>query len=123
MGLMNKFNKGGVNFDISIDGFKFLNLKDLWGQLADNEKDHIFGVDGLYINKKSSFGDHPVAILGELGLLVDLPGHTTEEVTEILKDAEVVQAIKDGKVGFTIQQYQDKKFKKTCYGIHWEDIE
>lgn len=123
MGLMNKFNKGGVSFDINIEGFKFVNLKTLWEQLADNEKDHVFSIDGLYINKKSSFGDHPVAILGEPGLLVDLPGHTTEEVTEILNDAEVVQAIKDMKVGFTIQQYQDKKFKKTCFGIHWEDIE
>ena len=123
MGLMSRFNRGGVVFDVNTDGFKYVKLEDLWQGLADNEKDQVFKIDGLYVNTKSSFGAHPVAIMAEQCLLVDLPGHLMEDVKEILETPEVVEAIKAGAVGFTIQQYTDKKFKKLCYSIHWEDIE
>ena len=118
MGLMDKFNKGGVKFEVNIEGFTFVSLEDLY------KKDHflIYPIDGLYINKKSAFGDHPVAICVKDEMLVDLPGHETETVKEILNDNDTVEAIKAGKVGFSIQQYEQKKYKKICYGIHWEDI-
>lgn len=118
MGLMDKYNKGGVIFDINIEGFNFTSLKALF----DKDPSIIYPIDGLYINKKSDFGDHPVAIVAKDGLLVDLPGHETETVKEIMKDEEVIEAIKAGKVGFSIHQYEQKKYKKVCYGIHWEDI-
>lgn len=120
MGLMDRYNKGGVRFDIDINGFTFMDLESLFKKFG---KDTVYRVDGIYINKKSSFGDHPVAILGKEEILADLPGHVTEDVKGILQDEEVIAAIKAGKVGFSIQEYEQKKFKKTCYGIHWEDIE
>ena len=119
MGLMDKYNKGGVTFEVDIKDFKFVTLEDLYKR--DNGKT-IFGIDGLYINKKSSFGDHPVAIVACEEMLVDLPSHLTEDVKEMLQDPEVVEAIKAGKVGFVIEQYEQKKYKKLCYGIHWEDL-
>lgn len=119
MALMNRFNKGGVKFDVNIEGFTFIDLKSLYEKTTKGE---IFTVDGLYINKKSSFGDHPVAILVKDELLVDLPSHMTDTVKEMLQDPEVVNAIKSGQVGFTIDEYTSEKFKKTCYSVIWEDI-
>lgn len=119
MGLMDRYNKGGVTFEVDITGFTFVALEQLYARYP---HDTVFPVDGLYINKKSSFGDHPVAIICKDSMLVDLPGHMTEDVKAILQDQEIVEAIKAGKVGFTIQQYEQKKYKKLCYGIHWEDI-
>ena len=118
MGLMSQFNKGGVRFDVDIESFTFISLKDLYKKSPKGEK---FVVDGLYINKKSSFGDHPVAILAKEELLVDLPAHLTEDVKAILKNEEVVEAIKKQKVGFSIEEYTQDRYKKTCYGIKWED--
>lgn len=119
MGLMDKYNKGGITFDIDISGFTFVDLKSLYSK-APNE---VFKFDGLYINKKSSFGDHPVAIMCKEEMLVDLPAHLVEDVKSMLQDQEVIEAIKNGKVGFSIHEYEQKQFKKKCYGIHWEDIE
>lgn len=118
MGLMDKYNKGGILFDINIEGFNFTDLKSLF----DKAPEEIFKIDGLYINKKSAFGEHPVAICVQDQLLVDLPAHLTEDVRLILQDSEVVEAIKAGKVGFSIHKYYQEKFKKDCYGINWEDI-
>lgn len=119
MGLMDKYNKGGVTFDIDIKDFTFVDLKSLSEKFSDGE---VFKIDGLYINKKSSFGDHPVAIMVNEKLLADLPAHLNEDVKEILSDPEAVEAIKAGHVGFTIHKYYQEKFKKDCYGIRWEDI-
>lgn len=118
MGLMDKFNKGGVTFDIDINGFNFTDLKSLYQR----SKNELWKIDGLYINKKSSYGDHPVAIMVKEELLIDLPAHLVEDVKLMLQDQEVIEAIKAGRVGFTIHEYEQTRFKKTCYGIHWEDI-
>ena len=120
MGVMSKYNKGGVTFEIDIKNFRFVTLEELFARDGGNT---IFGIDGLYINKKSSFGDHPVAIVGSEEMLVDLPAHLTEDVKEMFQDPEVIDAIKNNKVGFTVEQYEQKKYKRLCYGIRWEDLE
>lgn len=120
MSFAEKHNKGGVIFDIDIKDFKFHTLKELYE--TDGGKT-IFGVDGLYVNSKSKYGDHPVIINITDNMLVDLPQHMTEEVKEILKSSEDIEAIKSGKVGFHIETYKDKKFGRECYGIKWNDVE
>lgn len=119
MGLMDKYNKGSVTFDIDITDFQFTDLATL---AAKSKEGEVFTINGIYINTKSSFGNHPVAIMTKEKLLVDLPQHLTENVKELLKDTEVVEAIKTGHVGFTIRKYHQERFKKDCFGIHWEDI-
>ena len=119
MGLMDRYNKGGVTFDVDITDFTFVDLKKLSEKSAAGE---IFVINGLYVNTKGNFDDHPVAILSKEKLLVDLPAHLTEDVREMLKDSEVVEAIKGNKVGFTIRTYYLSRFKKDCFGIHWEDV-
>ncbi len=119
MGIAAKYNKGGVRFEIDITDFKFATLAELFT----NNKDELFVIDGLYLNKKSNFGIHPVAIVGSKGLLVDLPLHLTEDVKAMLEDEEAIAAIKSCKFGFKIEQYFQEKYKRLCYGIRWEDVE
>lgn len=122
MSFASKHNKGGVIFEIDIKDFKFVTLEELF-ESPEFPDDIDFGIDGLFINTKSKYGDHPVAIVSSLHLLVDLPQHMNDEVKEILKDADDIQAIKDGKVGFHVETYVDKKFGRDCYGISWVDME
>lgn len=119
MGFLDKYNKGGVTFEVDIKNFRFVALEDLFKR--DGGKT-IFGIDGLYINKKSSFGDHPVAIVAVEEMLVDLPQHMTEDVKAMLQDPVVIEGIKNGHVGFVVQQYEQKKYKRLCYGIKWEEL-
>ena len=120
MSFAERHNKGGVIFDIDIKDFKFRTLKELY---ETDGGETIFGVDGLYVNSKSKYGDHPVIINIFNDMLVDLPQHMTDEVKEILKSSEDIEAIKSGKVGFHIETYKDKKFGRECYGIKWVDME
>ena len=119
MSFAEKHNKGGVLFDIDIKDFTFVTLKELFNKDQGNT---VFGIDGLYINSKSKYGSHPVAICAKDRMLVDLPSHLTEEVNEILKTPEDVEAIRSGKVGFHVETYRDKKFNRECFGIKWEDL-
>ena len=53
-------------------------------------------------------------------MYTNLPSHTAETVHEILADDEAVQTIKDGKVGYTIYEYESHG--KKCYSISFVDL-
>jgi hypothetical protein len=118
MSFAQKYNKGNVIFDIDITNFHFFKLEDIYASYGKGE----VKVDGLYINKKSKFDPHPVAINVEEKMLIDLPEHMTETVEEILKDGESISLIKRGCVGLRATKYIDKKYKKTCYSAEWVDL-
>lgn len=116
MAFASKHNKGGIDWNIDTTDFTFLTREDSYKK----DPETIHKVRGLYINKKSSFGDHPVAICD--GYFLDLPDYMTDDVKEILKDEEDVETIKAGKVGIKIEEFYQEKFKKTCYGARWVDL-
>lgn len=118
MSFASKHNKGGIIFNIDISSFKFKKLSDLFNEA----EGRAIKIDGLYINTKGRFDAHPVAICADDCLLVDLPSHLTEEVKEVLQDPEDIEAIKEGRVGFTIDNYVDKKYGKNCFGVNWVDL-
>ena len=111
-------NKGNV-FNCNTDGFSYYKLEDLY---KENGEDQEYQVQGLYINKKSEYGDAPVAIT--LDCFVNLPQHLLGECQDMLHSSEDIEDIKAGKVGFKIEEYEKelKKGSKTCYGIRWIDI-
>lgn len=109
-----RFNK--TSFGIDTTDFKYVKLSDLFAQ---DGGDTIHPVNGLFVHK-SALGDAPVCIDGANHLLVNFPSHTTEVVREILADSDAIQAIKDGKVGYTIYEY-DSHGKK-CYGVNFVDM-
>lgn len=118
MSFAKKYNKGNVVFDIDIKDFPFINGAEFLERYGCAD----VKIDGLYINKKGKFEPHPVAIICEKRILVDMPSHMTETVTDILNDAESIDLIKKGRVGITASEYTDKKFGKKCVGFEWVDM-
>ena len=86
--------------------------------LADFDDGQPVRVLGLYINHKSKYGEAPVAMTQ--GVYVNLPKHLTDTVKDMLHDQEVIDAINDGKVGFTVYSYDNNG--KTCYSVNWLDL-
>lgn len=112
-----KFNK--TTFGIDTTDFQYIKLADIFNSANEGGKDVVHKINGLYVHK-SPLGDSPVVIDEANKRLVNLPSHTAETVREILADDEAVQTIKDGKVGYTIYDYESHG--KTCYSISFVDL-
>lgn len=112
-----KFNK--TTFGIDTTDFQYIKLADIFNSENEGGKDVIHNINGLYVHK-SQLGDSPVIIDEKNKRLVNLPGHTAETVREILADDEAAQTIKDGKVGYTIYEYESHG--KKCYSISFVDL-
>lgn len=118
MSFANKYNKGNIIFDIDIKEYKFMdgyNFVEKYGSNA-------VKIDGLYINKKGIYNDHPVAIIISEKTLLDLPSHMADVVKDILKDSESINLIKKGLVGLKAHEYVDSKYHKNCVGFEWVDL-
>ena len=118
MGFAEKYNKFNPIFDIDIKDFKFMDGYEFIGMYGDN----VVKIDGLYINKKGNYDDHPVAIMEAENVLLDLPSHMTDVVNEILNDAESIALIKKGLVGLKAHEYVDNTYHKRCVGYEWCDL-
>ena len=113
MGLMNKFNKGSINWGVDTKDMPYIKLSDL--KVGEERP-----IRGLFINSKGNFDAHPVAIVNNT--LIDLPSHLTDTVNEIVADQEAVEAIKAGKVGIKVREYTAKKYNRECKSVEWIDI-
>lgn len=110
----NTFNKS--SFGIDTKDYEYIKLADV---AKGSSLDEIHPINGLYVHG-SALGDSPVVIDVNAKKLVNMPKHLGETFREILANPEAVQAIKDGKVGYTIYTYESHA--KTCYGINFVDI-
>lgn len=116
MSFTSRHNKGSI-FNCNTEGFEYLNPGDLFKK----DPTTIYTLQGLYINKKSKYGNAPVAICDSF--FVNFPSHMLDECIEILTSEEDINDIKAGKVGFSIYEYETEDFPdKTFYGIRWEDV-
>lgn len=118
MSFAEKYNKVNTIFDIDIKDFDFMDGY----EFIETYGSRTMPIDGLYINKKGLYNDHPVAILVDERKLLDLPSHMTESVKEILSDEEAINLIKKGMVGVKAHKYTDKKYHKDCVGFDWCDL-
>lgn len=119
MGFADKYNKGNIIFDIDIKEFSFMDGN---GFIAKYGEKVPVKINGLYINRKGMYEDHPVAILEKERLLLDLPSHMTDVVETILDDEESINLIKKGFVGVMAHRYVDTKYHKNCVGFEWCDL-
>ena len=110
----NKFNK--ASFGIDTKDYEYIKLAEVANA---SSPDEIHPINGLYVHG-SALGDSPVVIDVHAKKLVNMPKHLGETFREILADTEAVQAMKDGKVSYTIYTYESHA--KTCYGINFVDI-
>lgn len=114
-----KFNK--VNFDIDTSNFEYIKLSDIFNSKKDGGNDVVHPINGIFVHaSKNGLGDSPVIIDTDAKKLVNLPSHMTETAREILADSEAVEAIKNGKVGYTIYEYESHG--KKCYSISFVDL-
>lgn len=113
MSFANKYNKGGIKWNINTEGFKYHNLLEL-------SKNETYRIYGFYINTKTKFGAYPVAILCD-GFL-NLPQHTLTTVKDMLQDPETVEMIKSGKCGLQVEEYVSAKYNKELLSVKWVDM-
>ena len=117
MGYANKFNKGNANFTYKTpEGLGYATLEEL---INANGQDKVYTVHALYINTKGKFGKQGVAITDEAQ--VNLPSHLVDVINEMRADAEAVDLINKGKIGFKIYTYNNSYGEN--YSVDWVDID
>lgn len=107
-----EYNKTLINWGIETEGFEYHSLSEL------SEGTRI-KVRGLYINTKGKYGDAPVLISDTC--YYNLPSYMTETVREMLKDDELIEQIKSGKVFADVRHFIDSKHNRDSYTIDWVD--
>lgn len=113
MGIASKYNRRHWKIDTS--KCEYISLGDLF---AANGKNKIYPIRALYINTRSKFGDSPTYAIDEY--LVNIPRNMLDATKRMLEDPEAVDAIIEGKLGFSIYQYT--KNDKLCYGVEFIDM-
>lgn len=103
-------------FNIDTTDFEYFNLEDIF----DGDDTKVYPCNGIYISTKGYYGKHPVVAMDDK--YVNLPQHMLDMCVDILNDKRAVKAINDGKVGFSIYKYIQKRFGTECYSIRWVDI-
>lgn len=111
-----QYNKERL-FDIDTSGFDYYNLEEIF----DGDEETVWQFRGLYINTKGNFEPQPVVALKDG--YVNLPAHMCDVCKEMLKDRRFIAAVNMGTCGFTIYQYEQKRFNKDCYAIRWIDVD
>lgn len=92
--------------------------RDLQQLATENGLKADYKVNAIYINKKGMYGDQPVIATNDA--LVNAPHHMVDQVREILSDAESVNLINGGYVGFKLYTYENKFGSQ--YAIEWIDF-
>lgn len=115
MGIFND-NFGKTKFTFNADNCTFINLNEY---LDDHDINQIVPVKGLFINRKSKFGDRPVLITPEYK--INLPKHLMKDFLMVLASHEMCTAINTGHCGFRFYTYE--KEGKTCYSGTFVDID
>lgn len=118
MGIASKYNTVVNRFNFQSDStFDFFKLQDLFME----DKDQVWVIKALWINESGKFGASPVVTLEDR--YINLPNHKLQLVRDLIADDEAVEAINNGKLGFTVYQYNDDKHDKTCFSINLVDID
>lgn len=111
MGFAATHNKGS-RFSINSEGFPYKNLSDL-------ELNTEYKVRGVYILTKRGRmrQDMPNAITDKA--IINLPSHLVNDIEDILKSEEYINQIEDGKLYFSVYEYNDEN--GTHRSISWID--
>lgn len=109
---LSKFNKGGIKWNVEIpDDCGFTKLETLEGK-----KGTVRGF--FFVNGK--YGKQPVMIASITGkpddvMLIDLPKHMLETVSEICADRDSIESINNLECDFHVEKYYTKKYNKEAF--------
>lgn len=117
MAFARKYNRSTPVFNVRVSNPAYTTLKDLY---VENGSEHVYPIAAIYMNTKGQYGPQGVIAMNE-HLLVNLPMHLNEQIEEMRKDAEAIEAINNGQAGFQIYEYTTKK-GRVCYSVTWVDL-
>lgn len=101
----NTFEK--IEWNVNTKDFTFKKLSDFY-----NQGIKAIQVFGFFFTKSENFGLQPIAITHDC--LVNLPTHKKDIISDMLKNADCVNAIKNGECSLKLREYKSK-YNKTCY--------
>ena len=101
----NNFEK--IEWNVNTEGFTFKKLADFFKSGVKTIQ-----VFGFFFTKSENFGLQPIAITHDC--LVNLPTHKKDIISDMLKKADCVSAIKNGECSLKLREYKSK-YNKTCY--------
>lgn len=120
--MFNEKNKTVNQFDYTPkNDEEYLNLGDFFNEYLEENEETITTVRGFFFFD-SDYGKSGAIITDNC--YVYIPKHQVPIFESIAENPKEVQAVKDGKMGFTIRPYK-KKLKKTtkqCYSMEFCDI-
>lgn len=101
----NTFEK--IEWNVETKGFTFKKLSDFYNQGIKTVQ-----VFGFFFTKSAEYGLQPVAIARDC--LINLPKHKKDDISDMLKNADCVNAIKNGDCSLKLREYKSK-YGKLCY--------
>lgn len=101
----NTFDK--IEWNVNTEGFAFKKLSDFYSKGIKTIQ-----VFGFFFTKSENYGLQPIAITKEC--LVNLPTHKKDIISDMLKNADCVNAIKNGECSLKLREYKSK-YNKSCY--------
>lgn len=107
----NTFEK--IEWNVNTSGFTFRKLSDFYSQGIKTIQ-----VFGFFFTKSENYGLQPVAITKDC--LLNLPTHKKDIISDMLKNADCVNAIKNGECSLKLREYKSK-YGKLCYDFDFVD--
>ena len=101
----NTFEK--IEWNVDTNGFTFKKLSDFYNMGVKTVR-----IFGFFFTKSEEYGLQPVAIARNC--LINLPKHKKDTISDMLKNADCVSAIKNGDCTLKLREYKSK-YGKTCY--------
>lgn len=107
----NSFEK--IEWNVNTEGFTFKKLADFFKSGVKTIQ-----VFGFFFTKSENYGLQPIAITSDC--LVNLPTHKRDIISDMLKNADCVNAIKNGECSLKLREYKSK-YNKVCYDFDFID--
>ena len=101
----NTFEK--IEWNVDTKEFTFKKLSDFYNMGVKTVR-----VFGFFFTKSEEYGLQPVAIARNC--FINLPKHKKDTISDMLKNADCVSAIKNGDCTLKLREYKSK-YGKTCY--------
>lgn len=104
---LNKNNFEKIEWCVDTTDFTFKKLSDFYKNGIKTIQ-----VFGFFFTKSENYGLQPVAIT--IDCLVNLPHHKKDIISDMLKNADCVDAIRKGECSLRLRKY-NSKYGKVCY--------
>lgn len=123
MSFSSKYNRKKL-FNVSTKGAEFHKIPEYVAHVGCG---NVHPVLAFMISRKGRYGASCslfTDISGAVpGFWLNMPNSMVDTVAAILDDEEAVQAVNEGKVGFTVRPYHSDRYNKDCYAIDFVDLE